>query len=180
MNVSGVNDIGSHANEAVYDSTFTYAMSSPLDEAVEVPSEAYYYGSPYYDSSTPFQQHDGARYDAEIRLDEEQPQTAASQNQQNASCPSDDHYSQQTNSQYYYPQTPAQEPYRPQTPTHNSQQNVPTSPTTVRWTGEYSAEERLRLGLPRYLTEEEVEEQRRAYEHTTQQADRPEPAPHAG
>jgi hypothetical protein len=44
----------------------------------------------------------------------------------------------------------------------------PYSPTTRRWSAEYSSDERLRLGLPRFETEEQ---QRQAYERAAGQYD---------
>jgi hypothetical protein len=155
-------------------------MSQTANQSLEAPSDSYYHGSQDYYSSPLFHTPETTMYDDELRLDEEQTQTTATPDQQYSSFPGGDYYSQQTHTQYTYPQTPAQGSYRPQTPVHNSNQNVPTSPSTVRWTVESSPEERIRLGLPRYATEEEIEEQRRIYEQATQQADYPESAPHAG
>jgi hypothetical protein len=59
------------------------------------------------------------------------------------------HYPQQTSTQDYY------------NTYENIQNNAQNSNTTQRWSTEISPDERLRLGLPRY----ESEEQRLAYEN---------------
>lgn len=177
VNGGGVDYINSHVNGEMYDSAFTYAMSPP-EQPVRFPSEAYCPESQYYYNSAQFQGNEPTMYDHELSLDEEQPQAATAQTQQYTSYPSGDHYSQQTQTEFY-PCAPAREPYRPQTPVHNGHQNVLVSPTTVRWSVECSPEERIRLGLPRYATEAEVEAARRAYEQAMRRADHLD-APHSG
>jgi len=170
VNGGAVDYIDSHVKGEMYDSAFTYAKSPP-EQAVRVPSDAYYPESQYCYPSAQFPANEPTMYDNELRLDEEQPQAGTAQTHQFTSYSSGDHYSQQMQSQYQYPQIPAQASDRPRTPVHNNYQNAPTSPTTQRWSAEYCAEERLRLGLPRFATEAEVEAARRAYEHATHQAD---------
>jgi len=177
VNGGGVDYIDSHVNGETYDSAFTYAMFPP-EQPGRVPSEAYCPESQYYYNSAQFQGNEPTMYDNELNIDEEQPLAAPAQTQQYASYPSRDHHLQQMQTDSY-PHALDQGSYRPQTPVQNGHQNVPPSPTTIRWSAERSPEERLRLGLPRYATEAEVEAERRAYEQAMHGADQSD-APQSG
>ncbi|KAG4434905.1 hypothetical protein IFR05_009603 [Cadophora sp. M221] len=94
---------------------------------------------PVYDRETP-------RYENELTLDDDQ------------------------NTETTVPETPSDGRYTQQAPAHNQyhhnnnqpdQPNGVHPPTTERWSSEHTPEERLRLGLSRYPTEEE---RRLAYE----------------
>lgn len=139
-------------NAAEYNSAFTYAMSPPY-QPIPVGSDTYAQQSQYY--YTPSQSTYNNHYDSELRFDEDQPQTSIAQSQQPQqyiSYAGGNQYAQNTAHGYYETQ-------------------APTSPTAQRWSNEPCAEERMRLGLSRYATQEEVEEARRALHEVTRQAD---------
>jgi hypothetical protein len=132
----------------------------PPEEPVPVPPDAHYAEDQIFYPSAQFHTNDATPYDHEIRLNEDQ---APHENQQYTSYPSGSHYVQTPIHGYYRPQSPVQQ--------YPVQQHVSTSSTTALWSREQLAAERLRLGLPRYATQEEVEAARRAYEEATQQVD---------
>jgi hypothetical protein len=137
-------------------------MYSP-EQAVPVPPETSYHEDQFFHSSAQFHTYGSGPYDNEIRLDGEQPPAAPAQIPQHNSYPSGVQYLQTPTEGHYGPQTPV-----PQYSTQ--QQHVATSLTTAHWSRQELAEERLRLGLRRFETQEEVEAARRAYEEATQRA----------
>ena len=151
MNGGSVGYVDTDVDGAAYNSASTYAMSPPY-KPIPVGSDTYAYQSQYY--YTPTQTNYNSYYDPVLTFDEEQPQnsTAQSQQQQYSSYVGGNQYVQNT----------AQGIYRPQTP---------TAPTALSWSVESCVEERIRLGLSRYATEEEVEQARRALHDVTSRAD---------
>jgi hypothetical protein len=136
----------------------------PREQAVPVPPEDSYLEDQIYYSSAQFHPYGSGPYDREIRLEGEQPPAAPAQIPQHNSYPSGAQYLQTPTEGHYRSQTPVQQ-YSTQ-----QQQHVATSSTTARWSNQQWAEERLRLSLPRFATQEEVEAAWRAYEEATQRA----------
>ncbi|KAE9364894.1 hypothetical protein N431DRAFT_285774, partial [Stipitochalara longipes BDJ] len=150
----------SQVDEPVYNSAYTYAIY-PLEQPIPIPipSEASCYKDQLYYSSTQFPTHKSALYNHEIIFEEEQAPTGLVNSQQYN--PSDNQYGSN-----YYSQTPVLVYDQPQILAwqYPMQQNISTSPTTARWSSQQLAEERIRLGLPRYVTQAEVEAAQRSYE----------------
>jgi hypothetical protein len=117
-----------------------------------------YAGQAYYFPAdrTYTQQPQPTRYDNNLAFDDDQNGTPANSGHTGRAT----HY----NSDYYPQQTSAQGHYSTY---GNGHSNAQHSETTRRWSTEISPEERLRLGLPRY----ESEEQRLAYENAGVQYD---------
>ncbi|KAH7355262.1 hypothetical protein BKA65DRAFT_236789 [Rhexocercosporidium sp. MPI-PUGE-AT-0058] len=108
-------------------------------------SEPHYY--PVYDPVTP-------RYENELTFDDDQNTAAAAAAE---TPPYGGRYTRQAPEQ--------NQSYQDYQNSQSNQTNGSHSPTTERWTAEQSSEERIRLGLSRYPTEEE---RRLAYENTVE------------
>lgn len=168
--------VGLDAEGPVYDSAHSYARYPTEELPVPVDPSAHSYDGQYYSyyhlSVAPLYT-PGTTYDRQLAIDD-QSQMARTP----AQYPTGDYYPQVPSQGYFSSAMPPAGYNRPQTPTegYNAQNITPHSPTTQRWSSEFSSAERLRLGRPRYETEQELEEQRQAYEDASHQADDHEPA----